>query len=242
MIVRVNDHVSRSLPVEDHNLLVMGDRVPRPGRNSHLLSFDCCHIWTVAVQVRKHTEVYGPWTLASLPSGMRRAIGALPAGITALSLAGTSLAAETVSVQVQRKPTVRKSVHISFHARTLRGGGYYYAVIVSKPYKRYTRTSPPPCATSSDMQRTDYGFPSPSRAVALALTPAKSPTEHWCPGDEYVGAIYAVPHPPPCESAYPCRAEPYKEPCVGVKPGCVLGVVARPEEWAYPHGLPTPLA
>jgi hypothetical protein len=173
---------------------------------------------------------------------MRRAIGALAASITALSLVGASLASDTVSVRVQRKLTARQSVHINFHARSLPGGGYYYAVIVLKPYKDYTRTSPPPCATSSDMQRTDYGFASSGGAVALALTPAKSHTEHWCPGGDYVGAIYAVPHPPPCESTYPCRAEPYKEPCVGVGPGCVLGVVARPAEWAYPQGLPAPLA
>jgi hypothetical protein len=173
---------------------------------------------------------------------MRRAIGALAVGIIALSLAGTSMAAETVSVRVQRKLTARQNVHINFHARSLPGGGYYYAVIVLKPYKRYTRTSPPPCATSSDMQRTDYGFASSSGAVALALTPTKSLTGHWCPDGDYAGAVYAVPHPPPCESTYPCRAEPYKEPCVGVRPGCVLGVVARPREWAYPQGLPTPLA
>ncbi len=133
-------------------------------------------------------------------------------------------------------------MHITFHAPTLPEGGYYYAVIVLKPYKKYTRTSPPPCATSSDMQRTDYGYPQPGGEVALALTPAKSHTRHWCPGGDYLGAIYAVPHAPPCESAYPCRSEPYKKPCAGIGPGCVEGVVARPREWAYPQGLPTPLA
>ena len=59
MIVGMNDHVSRSLPVEDHNLLVMGDRVPSPARNPDLLCFDRCHICTVAGQVRKRTELYG---------------------------------------------------------------------------------------------------------------------------------------------------------------------------------------
>jgi len=175
-------------------------------------------------------------------SQMHRVIGALAAGATALSFAGASVAGTTVSVQVQHKLSVSKNVHIGFHARSLPGGGYYYAVIVLKPYKGYTRTSPPPCATSSDMQRTDYGVPASSGAVDLALTPAKSHTGHWCPEGNYLGAIYAVPHAPPCESTYPCRSEPYKEPCVGVRPGCVLGVVARPREWSYPQGLPTPLA
>jgi hypothetical protein len=50
MIVRVNDHVSRSLSVEDHNLLMMGNRLPSPARNPDLLSFDCCHIHMVADQ------------------------------------------------------------------------------------------------------------------------------------------------------------------------------------------------
>lgn len=185
-----------------------------------------------------------PATPAALLSHcqMRRVIGAVTVSIAALNLAGTSVAAETVSVRVQRKLTTRQNVHINFHARSLPEGGYYYAVIVLKPYKKYTRTSPPPCATSSDMRRTDYGDPAPSGEVALALTPAKSRSGHWCPGGDYLGAIYAVPHAPPCESTYPCRSEPYKEPCAGVGPGCVHGIVARPREWSYPEGLPTPLA
>jgi hypothetical protein len=143
---------------------------------------------------------------------------------------------------VQRKLVARQNVHITFRARRLPEGGYYYAVIVLKPYKKYTRTSPPPCTTSSNMQRTDYGYPQPSGEVALALTPAKSLTGHWCPGGDYLGAIYAVPHAPPCESTYPCHSEPYKEPCAGIGPGCITGVVAPRREWAYPQGLPTPRA
>jgi hypothetical protein len=172
---------------------------------------------------------------------MRRALGVLTAAVTTLSLVGATVAAETVSVRVQRKLAARQNVHITFHARGLPEGGYYYAVIVLRPYKKYTRTSPPPCATSSNMQRTDYGYPQPSE-VLLALTPAKSLTGHWCPGGDYLGAIYAVPHAPPCESTYPCRSEPYKQPCAGIRPGCVHGRVAYPRLWAYPQGLPTPLA
>lgn len=156
--------------------------------------------------------------------------------------AAASTPLEAVSVHVQQKPRIAGNVHVSFHARRLPEAGYYYAVMVLKPYKKYTRTSPPPCSTSSDMQRTDYGYPQPNGEVALALTPAKSLTGHWCPGGDYLGAIYAVPHAPSCESSYPCRSEPYKEPCTGIRPGCVEGVVARPREWAYPQGLPTPRA
>jgi hypothetical protein len=154
----------------------------------------------------------------------------------------TAVAGATVSVHVQNKPSVRQNVHIKFRASRLPEGGYYYAVIVLKPYKKYTRSSPPPCSTSSDMQRTDYGYPSSTGTVGLALTPAKSSTGHWCPAGTYLGDIYAVPHTPPCESTYPCRSEPYKEPCAGVAPGCVHGIVARPSEWEYPQGLPKPLS
>ena len=163
--------------------------------------------------------------------------------VTTLGLVGAAIAsAETVSVHVQRKLAFSQNVHLTFRARPLSEGGYYYGVIVLKPYKQYTKKAPPPCSTSSNMQRTDYGYPPPNGKVALALTPAKSSTGRWCPSGSYEGAIYAVPHAPPCESAYPCHSEPYKEPCAGIGPGCVLGVVARPKEYAYPDGLPKPRA
>jgi hypothetical protein len=63
--------------------------------------------------------------------------------VIALIFVGAAVAAETVSVQVQRKVTVRQNVHITFHAQSLPEGGYYYAVIVLKPYKKYTRASQP---------------------------------------------------------------------------------------------------
>ena len=169
-------------------------------------------------------------------------MGILATGLLMLGCLGTDAAAGHVSVRVQGDPTARQNVHATFHAPSLPKDGYYYAVIVLKPYKMYTQTSPPPCATSSDMRRTDYGYPAPGGKVALALTPAKSPVGHWCQGGRYVGAIYAVPHSPPCNSTYPCLSEPYEQPCVGVRPGCVLGVVAQPDKWSYPDGLPTPLA
>ena len=184
-------------------------------------------------------------TSATSPSGGVTTAGGNGPGAAVAevsSKADAAIAAEHVSVHVQRRLAARKNVHITFHAPRLPEGGYYYAVIVLKPYKKYTRTSPPPCAMSSDMQRTDYGYPQANGQVALALTPAKSSAGHWCPGGSYEGAIYAVPHAPPCESAYPCNSEPYKEPCAGIGPGCVLGVVVRPKEYAYPDGLPRPRA
>jgi hypothetical protein len=158
-------------------------------------------------------------------------------------LAVSALApAATVSVQVRRQLTTRQNVHVTFRASKLPEGGYYYGVIVLRPYKAYTESSPPPCSTSSNMQRTDYGYPQAHGKVVLTLTPASSSTKHWCPGGAYEGAIYAVPHAPPCESTYPCQSEPYKQPCAGVRPGCVHGVVAHPKEYKYPDGLPKPRA
>ena len=152
--------------------------------------------------------------------------------------------AYAMPVHAQRQPAIRENVHVRFSAPKLPEGGYYYAVIVLKPYKTYTRSSPPPCSTSSNMQRTDYGYPQPDGVVALVLTPAKSKTQHWCRGGSYEGAVYAVPHAPPCESSYPCRSEPYAlpSPCweIGGRPVC--GVVAKPALWRYPDPLPGPLA
>ncbi|HTA05379.1 MAG TPA: hypothetical protein VK774_03360, partial [Solirubrobacteraceae bacterium] len=142
-------------------------------------------------------------------------------------------------VHVQRSLVAAQNVHVAFRARRLPQGGYYYAVIVLTPYKKYTRTSPPPCATSSNMQGTDYGYPHPNGEVALTLAPAKSLTKHWCPGGRYLGAVYAVPHAPPCESTYPCRSEAYERHCGGA---CPHGIIKQPGVWKYPEGLPTPLS
>jgi hypothetical protein len=165
--------------------------------------------------------------------------GLLAAGVATLTCVAS---AQAIPVHVQLRVSVRQNPHVSFRAQRLPNGGYYYAVIVLETYKRYTRRSPPPCSTSSDMRRTDYGHPQTGGRVALALTPAKSATRHWCPSGSYEGAIYAVPHAPPCESSYPCNGEPHEEPCAGVRPGCVHGVVARPLEWSYPDPLPAPIA
>jgi len=165
-------------------------------------------------------------------------LGRTAAGTLSFALSAMAQPA-AVSVHVQHRLAARQNVHLAFQARQLPEGGYYYGVIVLKPYKRYTRASPPPCSTSSNMQRTDYGYPQANGQVALALTPAQSSTGHWCPSGSYEGAIYAVPHAPPCESAYPCRSEPYKppSPCWNLEGHRVCGVVAQPRLYAYPDGL-----
>lgn len=169
---------------------------------------------------------------------------ALATAGSAVALAGTQ--SDRVSVHVQQKPSIAGNVHISFRPTDrLPAGGYYYAVIVLRPYKHYTRTSPPPCSTSSDMLKTDYGYPHPEQPVKLALTPAKSVIGHWCPGGTYNGAVYAVPQAPTCESTYPCRSEPYKppSPCWELESGRkVCGKVAQRKSYTYPEGLPKPIA
>jgi hypothetical protein len=55
---------------------------------------------------------------------------------------------------------------------------------------------------------TNYGYPQPNGVVALTLSPSKALTAH-CHGGSYEGGVYAVPHPSPCESTYPCRSEAY---------------------------------
>jgi hypothetical protein len=165
--------------------------------------------------------------------------GLVAAGAAAL---GFMASAQAMPVHVQSRLAVRQNVHLRFSAPKLPDGGYYYAVAVLRPYKTYTRRSPP-CSTSSNMQRTDYGYPQPDGVVALTLAPAKSTTGHWCRGGAYDGAIYAVPHAPPCESTYPCASEPYKppSPCWHSGGQLVCGVVAL-RTWAYPDPLPAPLA
>jgi hypothetical protein len=178
----------------------------------------------------------------------RRLLPILVGSIVALTAAGSvgaSAGTRAVSVHVQRKPSVAGNVHISFQPTDrLPEGGYYYAVLVLEPYKHYTRASLPPCATSSDMERADYGYPHPGRPVRLALTPAKSPAGHWCRGGVYSGGIYAVPDAPPCESTYPCRnSEPYeRSDCFELENGRRACGIVRPKHYSYPEGLPTPLA
>jgi hypothetical protein len=164
-----------------------------------------------------------------------------PAGVAGASASG---APGEVAVHVEGKPTVTDNVAVSFRPTAqLPAGGYYYAVIVLKPYRHFTRAAPPPCAVSSDMQKAAYGYARPGHVVRLVLTRTRSRSHDWCRGGSYIGGIYAVPKRPPCESKYPCASE-YSEasPCWEIEPGRkVCGVVVRPRAYAYPDGLPAPL-
>jgi len=161
-------------------------------------------------------------------------------GIVPLLLASS---ARGLTVKAQGTPTVHSSVRLQFSAPALPDGGYYYGVAVLRRYRHFTRAIQPACSTSSEMQRTDYGHPQPHGRVALTLAPSKSDTGRWCRGGTYEGAVYAVPHPPPCQSTYPCLvSEPYEPRPCPISEGRVLcGVVALPT-WSYPSPLPQPLA
>src|ERR1700682_5223980 len=87
---------------------------------------------------------------------LRVALLATGASASALIFAGS---AHALSVHVQRHVAVRQNVHITFHAHKLPEHGYYYAVIVLRPYKKYTATSAPTCSPSSNMYAADYGYP-----------------------------------------------------------------------------------
>jgi hypothetical protein len=93
----------------------------------------------------------------------------------------------------------------------------------------------PPCALSSDMGKTDYGYRHRGHPVRLTLLPAASAAHAWCPGGTYEGAVYSVPHKPPCSKSYPC----YGKSSCGVVPFC--GVLPYPSPYSYPGGLPKPL-
>ncbi len=173
-------------------------------------------------------------------------LGALAAAAFASAPpAGAVTPIEVVSkLTVKRPPHIREPVHLKLSAPVLPEGGYYYGVLVLRPHGRYTSRETPGCAVSSDMQRAAYGYPNARGAVSLALAPATSKAHHWCPGGRYEGAVYAVPHAPPCEGKYPCRSEPYEppSPCWDTGGGHVVcGVVVR-RVWSYPEPLPTPLA
>src|ERR1022692_758727 len=108
--------------------------------------------------------------------------------------------------RVPRHPSVRGDIHINFvPKRALPAGGYYYAVLVLEGYKRASEADPPSCAISSNVKLVEYGYPDRNGRVHLALPQAKSPSKRWCPGGTYTGAIYAVPHRPPCTSTYRCH-------------------------------------
>jgi hypothetical protein len=149
--------------------------------------------------------------------------------------------AAPVSVDAPARPALRGGLRISFAPRTLPHGGFYYAVLV---LVRYSGSGPtPPCAVSSDMGKTEYGFARRGRRLRLSVLPARSTTAAWCPGGRYLGALYAVPHRPRCSYSQPCYGRTTQVgPCWIVGEGKhVCGVVPLPPPYSYPGGLPRPL-
>jgi hypothetical protein len=161
-----------------------------------------------------------------------------------LAAASALSATPRVNVAVPAALSTAGKVTISFHpARALPGGGYYYAVAVLVDYRRAPGEAPvPPCAISSDMGVTQYGFPRHGRPVHLTLIAAPSGEGRWCAGGSYEGAVYAVPHGPPCSKAYPCHGKSAEySSCWRIEEHVVCGVVALPPPYSYPGGLPKPV-
>ena len=196
----------------------------------------------------------------------RALMGALALGISGFISACAAAQAGRSSVQAPAHPSVHGTLHISLRVGGhLPRGGYYYAVLVLERYEHYSQQAPPPCATSSDMRRTAYGYPQPGGSVRLTLLPAKSASSQWCPGGSYLGAIYAVPHKPPCSRSYPCYGKTTQSgACWSSEGRTVCGVVIAPGHqppgpkpeppgpkpappsptpapYSYPGGLPKPI-
>jgi hypothetical protein len=137
-----------------------------------------------------------------------------------------------VSVHVAPHLSIDANPRIKFRPHgKLPPGGYYYAIVVLQHYSGAPQKTPPACAISSNMERTDYGYLHRGRPVSLTLLPAQSSARHWCAGGTYTGAVYAVPHKPPCSYYYPCTGksaevslcEKFQTP-----PPCVAGTVPAP--------------
>ena len=126
--------------------------------------------------------------------------------------------------------------------------GYYYALAVLHDYRvgGYRRGREPPpspgCAISSDMSRTPYGYASGHRVINLTLHAAPSSEARWCVRGEYIGAVYAVPHPPRCSATYRCawRASEYGR-CSEPQIECPYAGVLPFYVYSYPGGLPKPV-
>lgn len=146
-----------------------------------------------------------------------------------------------MSVTTPAHPILNRPLRIGFSPRTLPHGGFYYAVLVLSRY-RSGGGAAPSCAISSDMGKTEYGFPRRGRRLALSILAARSTAGTWCPGGLYLGAIYAVPHRPRCSYSQPCYGHTTQVgPCWIVGEGRrVCGVVVVPR-YSYPGGLPRPL-
>lgn len=135
-----------------------------------------------------------------------------------------------IAVTVQRPPRISGNLTIGFRPREpLPSGGYYYAVVVLT--KRYAkRLSLARCAQGSDMADTEYGYPDGGPRLNLSLSPETSaPSEgqptplDWCAGATYKGAIYAVPHAPPCLRTEPCYGHTTAPECYAGETWCREG-------------------
>lgn len=176
--------------------------------------------------------------------GIRRSVvvGAGVLVVAASASASPDPRLSSLSVDVPQPANVHSNVKIGFRPVRLPRGGYYYAILVLDRYPRYGYGSPtPPCAISSDMSIVEYGYPDRGR-VRLTVTPAKSAEGHWCSGGAYIGGVYAVPHKPPCSSAYPCygRSTQNAPACPEIEHRLLCGTPPLPLPYSYPGGLPEP--
>lgn len=156
----------------------------------------------------------------------------------AASAAGVHAELGPVAVHVE-PASLHGSIWIGFspHAKLPRGGYFYAVVVLGNLILRRGLT--PSCAISSDMRVVEYGYPHAGR-VRLALPPASSVEGQWCEGGEYLGAVYAVPHKPPCSAAYPCYRGGSKAGGLTCG-GQVLCGLRAPPRYHYPGGLPKPV-
>jgi hypothetical protein len=162
------------------------------------------------------------------------ASGSAPATAARVSLHAVAVSPPVGLLAVAARPTI--SVQPQRH---LPRGSYYYAVAVLVHYRERGTSQPraPSCAISSDMARTQYGRPQSGRPLRLTLLPAAGAEARWCANSEYQGAVYAVPHQPPCSRSYPCYGRGSCGPLGGF-----CGVVVQPvSEYSYPGGLPRPI-
>jgi hypothetical protein len=185
----------------------------------------------------------------------RRYLSILVAGALVAVGWSSALAAakpRPIAVTVPRHPRVSGNFTISFRPREpLPNGGYYYAVVVLT--KRYAkRLSRARCAQASDMADIEYGYPD-GHKLNLRLDPETSaPSEgqptrlDWCAGATYKGAIYAVPHAPPCSPSEPCYGHTTAPECYPGEPRCNEGKYERRPKGKpaifrrKPGELPTP--
>lgn len=167
-----------------------------------------------------------------------------------LSSALAAMKPKPVSIKVPHRPSAVGDFTISFHPREpLPSGGYYYAVVVLA--KRYAmHLSSVRCAKSSNMEITEYNYPKSGQPVDLTLspeesglTPGKLSPLDWCSGAIYTGAVYAVPHGPPCRRSAPCFGNSTAPECYEGEQLCsggkqVFGTVRR--DRYRPGELPEP--